>query len=87
MGTSKDTKCPDVMVVLVNYGKPLPYYRIDIKFGGVVDQPLSLNSLPTAFRYQFSNKVEKLQAEKAANDYLKVVQEYIDGFRGSLLDV
>ncbi len=87
MDTSKDIKYPDVMVVLVNYGKPLPYYRIDIKFGGVVDQPLSLNSLPTAFRYPFSNKAEKLQAEKAANDYLKVVQEYIDSFRGSLLDV
>lgn len=80
-------KCPDVMVVLVNYGKPLPYYRIDIQFSEVVEQPMSLNSLPTAFRYQFSNKAEKLQAEKAANDYLKVVQEYIDGFRGSLLDV
>jgi len=77
-------QCEDVKVVLVNYGASSPYYRIDIQFIDMVDNPLSLNSIPTGFRYQFSNKTEQRQAEKAANDYCAFVQSYIDRFKEHL---
>ena len=77
-------ECDDVCVVLVNFGKPLPYYRIDIQFSDVEEKSLNLNSIPTGFRYQFSNKAEQKQAEQAAIQYCKHVQSYIDRFKEHL---
>ncbi len=77
-------ECDDVCVVLVNFGQPLPYYRIDICFGDVENKDLNLNSIPTGFRYQFSNKAEQRQAEQAAIKYCKHVQSYIDRFKEHL---
>lgn len=79
-----EQQCEDVKVVLVNYSKPLPYYRIDVQFGDVEEKSLNLNSIPTGFRYQFSNKAEQKRAEQAAKEYCKHVQTYIDRFKEHL---